>query len=187
MPQLCMALSFGGIVGAHSLAYLLVHPDPHARHQMLHDTGHSWWGQLGLVAAAIAVAALIAFVSQRLRSRTGDPSLARIAPLLVLLQVGGFILLEGAERSVAGSGALSILSEGVVHLGVAVQVVVALCLAVALVLLSRVVDRITSRRDGIPDPGEGSGSWWPFERSVLPRIFDGKAFDVRGPPVPLRV
>lgn len=187
MALLCMALSFGGIVGAHSLSYFLFQPDPHARHQLLHATGHSAWGQVGVAAGAIAIAALVAFVSLRLRNEAGTPKLARVAPLLVFLQVSGFLLLEGIERSGIGSGALSIFSEDVVQLGIVVQVLVALGLAAAVLLLTRVVDLIVSRLRDASLSRQISPSWWPSERSVPPRPFSGKAFDVRGPPVSLRI
>jgi hypothetical protein len=181
----CAALSFAGIVGAHSLSYVLVASDPHERHHLLHETGHGGWDQLRLAAAAAAVAGLIAFISARFRSRSSAPRLTLTAPALAVLQVGGFLLLECTERLLSGTGGLAAFSEGVVQLGVVVQVIVAIALAVILVVLARVVDLLVGRDR--PVTHARSRIAWPDHKDNLSQTLACKGFDVRGPPVPLRI
>jgi hypothetical protein len=182
-------LAAAGVVVSHSLSYLFVAPDPHARSHLLQQTGHRYFTWIAAIAVGTLVAGLAGGTLQRLRggrSQTWSrPKVfAAAAATLATLQVIGFILLEGVERAALGAGVTHIFVEPVVAIGITMQIVVALVGALLLVALADGVDRIScllterfpSHRAARPV------TWWAT--SVLPPALAAVASRrmSRGPP-----
>jgi hypothetical protein len=81
------------VVLAHTLSYRLVYDDPHARMHALEGSGHSWYGLLFPVVAAMLFTALAGtWVSSRKSTRTVS------ALQMYAFAASGFILVEFFER-----------------------------------------------------------------------------------------
>jgi hypothetical protein len=146
-------LAAGGVAIAHVVAFVLAAPDPHERELLLEATGHGTWPLIVSLAMGAAVAALARFGVSRLRGEPSSSSSVRYhatAGRLLLLQVVGFLLLEGLERLATGHGLAGFLVEPVILIGVLAQLPVALAGAGLLVTLVRLVDRLVLLRTSLP-------------------------------------
>lgn len=132
-------LSFVGIVGAHSLAFSVVEPDPHRRLELLHTTGHD--GYVLVVATALGI--LAGALAWRRAGREG--TWGTWALRLSLLQVAGFTGLELAERTLAGHVETSLWTEKVFYIGLALQVIVAIAGAWLVRAARRALERTLDR------------------------------------------
>jgi hypothetical protein len=160
MPPVARArLSLGliaaaAMLGSHWVAYFLAAPDPHERAHLLQAAGHGYWPTAVTIALGAVVIGLISFVGSRLSSQAkGGRSqiFAHAMPRFLGLQVGGFLLLEIVERAASGHGiALSRIFVTILVVGVLVQAVAALLCSLLLVLIAKVVERITFR--SVPQP-----------------------------------
>lgn len=140
-------LACAGVAAAHWIAYLIAPPDGHSHAHGMAATGHKLWPYFVAVAAGAFVAALGGFVSDRFGDRPGasGASLWRhAAGRLVPAQVLAFVCLELAERALfadPGHGG-TLLTEPVLWVGIALQVLCALAGAGLLVLFARTVELI---------------------------------------------
>jgi hypothetical protein len=134
-----LGIAAGGMVLGHVLAYLIAFPVGAARHRHLMEAGHDSFHTVVTVAGLLAGAAAAAVVVRGLR--TGGRTSAPLARSLAALQVGGFLLLEVIERH--GRIDLALADPGV-RVGVLVQVVVALALALLLRAFVGVVRAVVS-------------------------------------------
>jgi hypothetical protein len=179
------------VVAAHSFAYLLVTPDPHAREELLSATGHARWTLVIALAVGVFVAGLVHFATAKVWAG-GDPqhdvpgAYRYAVPRLALLQIGAFMLLEALERAATGHSVSHLLSEPAFILGIVLQGLAAFLSALVLLLIERVVGilkgtRRMSRRASTPPP--------PFNSEPLRlRARPGSgATTLRGPPQPLRL
>lgn len=182
-------MAAAGVIVSHSLSYLFVTPDPHARERLLQVTGHRYFTWVAALALGALVGGLAGGTLRRLRSGgdgpvTGPRAFAAAASTLSVLQVAGFIGLEAAERWIAGSSITHILGEPVVAIGIAMQVVVALVAALLLVGLARGVDHIASRLLAAGPSGRSSKTvtWWAtsIHPPSLAPVDGGRT--LRGPP-----
>jgi len=133
-----LGLAVGGVLAGHWLTYLVVRPEHHGRTELLASTGH---GYLGLAVEAAVLVALVAAAGAFLGRLTGGgertPGFRSLATGLWGFQLAAFLLLEIAERAVAGS------FEGLVAVavvGAAMQLVVAVVTAWLLGLILTVAD-----------------------------------------------
>jgi hypothetical protein len=128
-----------GLAGAHALDYVLLYSDPAVRTGLLRQTGHAYFGKAFEFAIASAILAVIgSFAFGALRAH--DHSVERRSPwraaaILALIQSGGFVTLEAAER-VASHAAPGQLIK-VTLLGVVLQVLVATITAFVVSLIER--------------------------------------------------
>ena len=174
-----------GVVVSHAMAYIMAAPDEAERARLLSSTGHGLWPVTIAIAMAAWSAGLAGFIGSRISStRTAEPcpraSYGRVARALVVLQMGGFVLLEAAERSLGGEPLHSLFAEPAVLIGIVVQFVVALLGAGLLGLLARLIDRVfrthrcAGRTTVVPRP---------HSRGVSPRFAVGSGgATLRGPP-----
>ena len=139
-----------GVVSAHVVAFLIVEPDPHLRHELLTETGHTY-GAAGIaIGLALFVAGLASLVWNSIhasRMRSTADVFHGVVPRLALLQVLGFVFLEGAERVIAHGSPLALAelaAEPVLAIGVMAQVLVSVVGAVVIALLSRAVSAIAA-------------------------------------------
>ena len=168
-----VALSLGGLFGAHYLAFAFAAPHVHARSELLAETGHGSWFP---VVIAIITSVLLAFL------RGSGHGWSQLA----LLQISGFVVLEAVERIGAHDGLEHLLREPVFYLGLGMQLVVS-SLATLLVRVARSVVRLLSGRTTFPQPQDTAPAHVFI--SHVRRISDvaTEAWNLRGPPLPLAV
>jgi hypothetical protein len=165
-----VGLSLGGLFGAHYLAFMFAAPHVHDRSELLAATGHGSWIP---VAVAVATSLFLAFLRG---SGHGWSELA-------LLQVVGFVALEGVERVGAHDGVSQLLSEPVFYLGLVLQLVVSL-VATLLVRVAVEVGRLLAGRRFSPRGSVTSAHTFVTRvRRVI--SVSAEAWNLRGPPSPL--
>ena len=183
-------LAAAGVVLSHSLSFLFVEPDPHARHRLLDATGHRYFTWVTVVAIGLLVAGVAGGTIKRLRGGAEEAAHGRSfvgsVAALVLIQVLAFIALESVERLVVDGSPVGPLTDPVMAIGCLVQIIVAVAGALLLVALAHGVDRIAARFLASPPQPTGSArAWWAT--SVLPSTpapaTGGPT--VRGPPADL--
>ena len=178
-------IAAAAMLGSHWVAYLLAAPDPHARAQLLLGTGHGYWPVAVTLAIAAGVCGLISFVGHRV-STNGRSSRSRIfahsLPLLFLLQVGGFAVMEFGERLASGHGfAMSDLFAATFLIGIAIQALVSVLSALLLVLIAFVVERLAV---GSPVVGSISAPQPLVSLVSPPRLVPATGgLTLRGPPL----
>lgn len=136
-----------GVAAAHWIAYLIAPPGGHSHAHGMAATGHKLWPYFVAVAAGAFVAALGGFVSDRFGDRPGASGAAlwrHAVGRLVPAQVLAFTCLELAERVLFAdpSHGGTFLTEPVLWVGIALQVLCALAGAGLLVLFARTVELI---------------------------------------------
>jgi hypothetical protein len=179
------AIAAGGAALTHVLAFMVAAPDPVRRGRLLDETGHAAWPVIVSVALAGLVVALARFALGRIRDsdRPAPGTLWRLtAGRLMALQTLGFVALEAAERLISGHGLGGLLTEQVVLIGVALQVLVALVAAALMVLLARLVDRLNGLLRTLPRAPRALARPGAWDRILpRPRLVAGPA-NPRGPP-----
>jgi hypothetical protein len=183
-----LGIATAGILTGHWLTYLLDVPQGELRASELARTGHGYLpiaGQLATVCMAFTLAFL--FWSRVIRPRAcRTPTIAALTLRLAALQAGAFVAMELAERAVAGAGFADLLHGGLLPLGVALQLGLAVIGAVLLRVVLRAADLVAATahaRPGLPGPG--------FLTALLPaprpraRIAVTGGVGVRAPPSPV--
>jgi len=177
-----------GVVFAHVLVYFMAAPHRSGREMLLRASGHRHWAVVAAIALGALVAGLIWFTTQATRpdrvwSLGARAFFGSTARRLVLLQVGGFVLLEASERLLFGAGFGQLPAEPVVLIGILLQVVSALGAAGLLVVFARTLDRLCGLSSSARFVG-GPPSPRP-QVSVLPLRFllAAGGATLRGPPV----
>jgi hypothetical protein len=132
-----------GLVAGHVAAYAVAYPSGAVRHAHLLLTGHGWMGP-ALLSLAAAIPAVIAAAAVR-TSRAGPVAAGPMATRLAAGQVPAFLLVEVAERHDLGSA----LADPAVLAGLALQVVIAVALALLLAGFTRAVAVVVNRRSTI--------------------------------------
>jgi hypothetical protein len=130
-----------GLLLGHVASYALAYPSGQARHAHLLLTGHGWMGP-ALVSLAAAVPAVLAVAAAR-SARNGPLAVRPLAARLIGAQILAFLLVEVAERQADLGRALS---DPAVLVGVVVQALVAVALAVLLNGFTRGVVALVRRR-----------------------------------------
>jgi hypothetical protein len=181
------ATALVGLVGGHLLGYLFAIPDAGARDALLARTGHSYLSKALIVASAAAiVAGATASVLGAARARQpgrGPLSYRNVALHLVALQLVGFLLLEVAERLLAGAPGADLLSP-VLIVGLPLQAVVAAVGALVLVLVARTAAAVVRALAAVTFPAEAppAAPTLPIEQP-LPRTPLASPRITRGPPL----
>lgn len=178
-------IAAAALLGSHWLAYLLASPDPHDRAHLLQATGHGYWPVAGWVAVAIAIAGVGSFISGRMSPATLESRAAifrHTLPRFLVLQIGGFVVLELGERLLAGNPiGVATLLESTLLIGLVVQAIAAIAAALLLVAIAFAVDRFISRTARPSIVGSRS---LPLESLISPpRLLPATgAYSLRGPP-----
>jgi len=150
-----LAIASLTVVLGHRLAYELAFPNASLRAEVLRTAGHGYLGFLTDVAILCAGAGAAATVLSRI-TRPGHPTprLTALLPRLALAQAGAFVGMELVERLVAGAPLGSVLRNGLLPIGVAVQAALALVVALAVRALAAVGARAAAaaRAASIPSP-----------------------------------
>jgi hypothetical protein len=178
-----------GTVLAHTVDYAALFPDRGARSRVLAATGHGYWhlAVLAAMAAGLAAAALVVARGASHAVRHEPEAHGDGFRLLdvIIVQVGVFAGIELLERVSAGLSPTVLLHERVFRLGIAMQVVVGIAVAVALAVLHRagrcVGEAIARAR---LSPNVPPATTWPSPALTgAPRTAARRARRQRGPPL----
>jgi len=176
------AAAFFGFIGAHIADYLLLYSDPIRRSGVLSQTGHAYFGkavEFAIAAAILSAVGSFAFGFMR-GSSTSRHSTLRVAAVLALIQSGGFVALEAAERVVASAPTGQMTR--IVVLGIVLQAAIATMTAFILRLLERageIVARALATKRPVEQPL--AVSWRPRE-ATRPKIALLSHVSPRAPP-----
>jgi hypothetical protein len=165
-PSLVLGLALGGVVLGHTVAYRLLLPDAHTRALELAASGHGYLrgaNVVGLVAVVVALATL--FLGGVLRTNPTAPR--HLAARLIGFQVAAFCAMELLERIASGGGLQAL--PAVLVIGLPVQALIAVLVALAARLLLRVATAMADLLDRSP-------TWVP-----VPIVFAGDAAEPRRP------
>ena len=180
-----VAATLVGVVIGHLATYVLAVGDEGLRHALLDRTGHGYLATAVAGALVLGAATAANAVIRRLRPVTDPDSgetLLGFIFRLGLLQALLFAALEVTERLVSGAALSTLLDYHLLALGLPVQLVVALAVAVglrALAAAAAVVARVM-RRPAI----RSTATAWPMPASPsVPGLAPlAGAWGVRGPP-----
>jgi hypothetical protein len=171
-PALVLGLALGGVLLGHTAAYRLLIPDAHTRTLELAASGHGYLSGanvVGLVAAVVALAAL--FLGDVLRTNEAAPQ--RLAARLVGFQMSAFLAMELLERIASGGGTQHLPT--VLLIGLPVQAVIAVLIAVIARLLLRVASAIAALLSSPP-------AWSDIAVTVLGASVEPRRPDRTGSP-----
>lgn len=133
-----IGLAFSGLVGGHAVGYAVAVPDPHHRAIFEAVTGHGYLPSISWVAVVCGLVALVmGNAAGYLGHGSGHRDWRRAATRIASMQACAFILIEVVER-VASGASLGTLSPSLLLVGIAVQAVVGLVVALVLIGLGRV-------------------------------------------------
>jgi len=150
-----LAIASLAVVVGHRLAYRLAFPDASTRAAALLGSGHGYLGFLTDVAILCAGAGATATVLARLtRAARSTSHVHEVLPRLALAQAGAFVGMELLERLVAGAPITTVLTHGLLPIGVAVQLALAAVVALVVRALAVVGDRAAdaARSAALPSP-----------------------------------
>jgi hypothetical protein len=135
-----------GVVVAHHLAYLIVAPGGHHRAKLLEHTGHEAWPYVLAFTLGVYVASLSGAIAAAAGSRSGGYMYRMGAAFsrLLLLQAGGYAVLEVLERTFSGD-VVTLPMQPVLWIGLALQVLTALIGALLLGALVKAVTWLARR------------------------------------------
>jgi len=135
----------GAVVG-HMLAYALAVPAPAQRLAPLLTSGHAYWSAAVAAAIVLGLGSLGATLARHFRAglrpgrRPAGEPLGRLAGRLALLQITIYLVQELIERAAAGVPLGGSVHGRLLLTGVAVQLLVAVFLAVGLAWAGRVAE-----------------------------------------------
>jgi hypothetical protein len=180
-------LALGGLLAGHAISYLVAAPDPHARAELLAQTGHSQHGWFETLALAAVFASVVGVASHWLRVRCGtaSPAVSRVhvAGLLWALQTTGFVALETWERGHGLAGAADLLHEPAFLIGLLAQALVAVVATAIVVLVQATVAALL--RLFVDLSGDTDVPAFPLGRPPRARgSVARRAWNLRGPPSP---
>lgn len=176
------------MAASHELAYLVAEPEAARRAELLGSTGHRYFWIVAAVAFAALVAGLAGLLGdQAMHANAGGTRLyAALAGRVMVLQVGGWLVLETAERAAADGHTQGVLLEPAVMIGLGAQVVMALMAAAVLLLRARIVEAIHGAARAstiIPPPVAGPSPVCPPRPLPLRLGVQIGGADRRGPPI----
>jgi hypothetical protein len=178
-----------GAVLGHGLAYALAVPEPGRRLAVLAGSGHAYWSAAIAAAIVLGLASLGATLARHFHAglRTGGrlagEPLGRLTGRLALLQVTIYLVQELIERAAAGVPLGGPVDTRLLLTGIAVQLLVAVGLALGLAWAGRVAEVAgrALRRRGLhrpdPSPVRLSPAGW-----VRPAILLAAGLGGRAPP-----
>jgi hypothetical protein len=178
------AFAVGGLVVGHALSYLIAVPDPYHRDLALASTGHGYLPTLTELAVVLVLAAAASVAGRAFRrGPAAEPSFGALWVRLAALQVVAFAGQEVAERLLAHVSLADLITDHLLVIGIATQIVVALVGAAILRLLVRTAAAVGERvRSGAAWPRAATIRVVPTAGHALPRRLDAAAIAVRGPP-----
>lgn len=177
-----LGLALAGTLVGHSLTYVLAIRSVAHRGEHLARAGHSYWGAAVWVASAVVACGVVALVLsafRRHRVSYGGPGTWE-AIILAATQIGGFLVLEGLERTASGAGFGDLVSHDLMALGILVQALVAMVGALLLRWLMRAAGLLASIAEQLPRATIIPSA--PPGPAALRAVMPGGGWGLRGPP-----
>jgi len=137
-----LGVAVGGVLLGHWLTFHVVSPHELVRDRMLVDTGHGYLhvaNDLGLMAV---LAALVTVVLGNLIRRQNRTSVGRWFARIAIAGVVAFTAMEVVERLASGAPLADLLRLGLLPVGMAIQVLLAVVSALAIRWLLRAVENV---------------------------------------------
>jgi hypothetical protein len=179
------AAALVGVVIGHLTTYVLAVGDEGLRHALLERTGHGYLGTAVALALVLGAATAVSAVRRRLRPGTQagiEEPVLRFIVRLGLLQALLFAALELTERLLSGAPLSTLLDYHLLALGLPVQLVVALAVAVGLRALAAAAE-IVARAIRRPALRTLARAWpLPAAPAIHPLPALSGAWGARGPP-----
>ena len=183
-----------GVFVGHTIAYLVVFPSAAERAREIADSGHGYWPDaIRLLVQFVAFSmATLAVRTLRERARASgeltDPPGELFRWLMIrlgALQAAGFIVMEVTERLVAGDPIRASLTPRLLLVGIGVQLLVAAAISLILIVISRVVEHLTTLARA--PFGRASTPAMLFAPTLTParQVRPPGAWGTRGPPATL--
>lgn len=188
--QTALLASFAasGLIAAHVLAYVIALPDALVRSAVLRNTGHGYLGPAVVITTVALVFGVIGSAAvgyaDGQRGVRAVPGWRHAALRIAATQTVAFLMLEGAERVVAGRRPVA-LDLTLLGVGVVVQAVLGMLAATVAVAVGRVARAV----------GAASRALVLDERATrlrialdlrIPKLGGAGPLPARGPPLPLR-
>jgi hypothetical protein len=148
-----LGIAAAGLTLGHWLAYALAAPGAHAREQLLHATGHGYLAFATQVALLAGGLGLVALFLARCSHREGRGSFGSDAAVLAAVQSITFVAMEVGERLASGASLHDLTHGGLLTIGLAVQISVAIAGAGALRLTDRAAEVVETLREVTPARG----------------------------------
>lgn len=172
-----LALTVAGVVAGHCIAYIL---DPAQAHAAADH--HRYWPIATMIGVAAGLAGTVwLLVPHVQRGGIPRPRVLPVATRLAVLQIGLFLAIEMAERAVGGGEPMALVGTSLAWIGAAVQVAVALVVAVMARALVEMAEAL-----GQSLRGSRAATRAPLPRTGQVRVFRQLvlvgAGSMRGPP-----
>jgi hypothetical protein len=146
-----LGVAAGGVLVGHWLTYRLLVPGDAPRQALLSATGHAYLGLANAAGLALGLVALAAVFLDRITNRDTEPATLRaLAVRLATFQVCAFAAMELIERLTSGAPASGALHDGLLPVGMAVQVAIALIGALAVRWLLLTASRVNAVAATLP-------------------------------------
>jgi uncharacterized membrane protein len=141
--------ALAGVVLGHMLAYLAVFPHAADRRAVLAVTGHSYWATAEAIAIVCALVSVLGTIARHVglakRHEPAHDAWAHYrssALQLAALQSAIFLVQETLERVHVGAPLSGLLHDGFIGVGIVMQVLVAMVLALILTVLGLTAEAI---------------------------------------------
>lgn len=154
LPLLGVAMA--GLALGHVATYVIAVPDAHHRDLVLQASGHAYLPVLAQLALVTAVAAAVTIVARAGAGQRMPGAFGALAPIMICVQVVGFVGQELLERVMTGAPLGDLRSGRVLLVGVIVQALVALLGSAVATMLARASDRLADA-----DGPHAIPPWWP--------------------------
>lgn len=173
-----------GLLFGHHLTYLLLPED--VRDHVLSSTGHgylSYSGRIALPAAVLAglMLAISSFANGR-SGRTAHGATSRLTPRLIAIQGAAFLALEVGERLLSGDVGHH-LDARVLVLGLAIQLLLAMCISAAARALARAAHAVGAALRHPATQAAAQRSWSLIDAPCLSGADRVGAGSPRSPPL----
>jgi hypothetical protein len=145
-----LAIAAAGLTLGHWAAYAIATPGAHAREQLLHATGHGYLAFATQVAVLAAGLGLVALFLGRYSLREGRGSFGSDTVVLAAVQSVTFFAMEVGERLASGASLHDLTHGGLLTIGLAVQISVAIAGAGALRLTDHAAEVAGALREVTP-------------------------------------
>ena len=174
-----------GVIVGHCLVYFISVGDGPSRHALLAETGHGYWNLAIGTAVVLAFWTVGTMVLRYLHLGSGKPAPMRPLPLvlrLIPLQAALFVAMEAIERLAVGAPVEGMLEHGLLSVGLLLQALTALVVALVLCLLARAVRALVAAlRSRLPTTVAATIRP-PIGRTARPVAVLAGGIGVRGPP-----
>jgi len=172
------------LVAGHAITYLIVAPVPAVRERLLAASGHGYWRTAVLAAFVFGVygAGRTVVAGSRRVSMSVPASFGVLVRRFAVLGAAAFAGLEVAERLASGAPLGDLAGRGILPLGLALQVALAVLAAAVLRLLYRAGVVASSHASTADRPRVVGRVVRPFVASFVPPAVADGAWGTRGPP-----